>query len=1017
MLCKRVAAGVLLIALLRAAPLVAQEPAWLPRYDLDIRLDVAGHRAEVQQRVTWTNPCDRPAQELVFNAHAHYRVPKADVPLLAKTLEILRLTPADALDPVPEGPLQVRRVTLGDVDLPFAYESPRLGLDDPKSEPPPCDETASALVVKLPGPIGPGQTVVVTLTFDIRLPQKQGRWGQWMGVTFLSNWIPVVAVYDALHGWQPTPFIPWHQPFFNEAGIYTARVTLPCDQKIACSAAVAETKDLGNGLKQIDFAPRTLRDFAFLCSARFEEYCEQVGRVTVHSVALPEHAYYAHAMAHWACEAIPVYEHWIGPYPYTDFTFVESYFGWNGNECSGLVMIDERVFDMPHIAGPFVEYLISHELCHQWWYNVIGTNGYCETWMDEAMATHLAHRLMDQKHGRNNLLLEYPRGLEWLPNIPRDTYRYYSYFGAMGRGDAGPCVQPMPKYHHLVNLLAMCYDRGSKIVGMIEDRLGEAAFLDFTRLIYRHYYFRILRVADYQNELAAYTGQPAFWADFFRRWLYDKGTTDWCVEEVRLTPLKETVSGPPVALTGPRACRPPKAYRVTVVVHQKAENNDATVLGFCLDGGTGYQVRVPIDPHIARLDLDDPPAHVEALSENRVRVEVVLPCKPTQISVDPDQVLVDCDPANNHWKQPCHFRFTFVHTMLEETDVTNAYDRWNVTIGPGFIAPSYPDPWFTRSTVAGLRGDLYKTQFFDGGVYTGYREDYNDLVAGVDGLWTHWPWHSTQIGFTVEQSLTGVNGDRDRHGDRGVVYGRYVFLWGSSLYLPPMHYIEAFGAVQDDNLPLPRAQLPGADHFDHQTQLGLHYHLDFLTPYWDPDAGFRMDATYAAGLPIFGEERPYNRANAEFSYVTHLPDCLGPLSQTRLAARIYGGIAEPNNAELYPLGGAALFRGFDLQERQGNIVWVGSLEWRVPLAQHLTWDCVDHIVGLRSIYLAPFYDMGNAYLEKQELGPFAQAVGAGIGIDVSWFSVIERTTLRFDVAKAINSNAPVQFWIGVRAPF
>ena len=50
-------------------------------------------------------------------------------------------------------------------------------------------------------------------------------------------------------------------------------------------------------------------------------------------------------------------------------------------------MIDERVFGMPHLGGSYVEYLVSHETCHQWWYNVVGTNGYRETFMDEAPAT------------------------------------------------------------------------------------------------------------------------------------------------------------------------------------------------------------------------------------------------------------------------------------------------------------------------------------------------------------------------------------------------------------------------------------------------------------------------------------------------------------------------------------------------------------------------------------------------------------------------------------------------------
>ncbi len=182
---------------------------------------------------------------------------------------------------------------------------------------------------------------------------------------------------------------------------------------------------------------------------------------------------------------------------------------------------------MPHLAEGYVDYLVSHEVCHQWWYNTIGTNGYSETFMDEALATYFSHRLQDSKHGKNNALIKYPSGLEWMPSINRENYRYYGLYGTIGRGEMGPTIQEMPKFGHVVNLFSMAYDKGSKIIGMIEDRLGEAAFIDFMRTIYAKYYFKVIRVADFQEELEAYTGRS--WAAFFHDWMYGSGLCDWSV--------------------------------------------------------------------------------------------------------------------------------------------------------------------------------------------------------------------------------------------------------------------------------------------------------------------------------------------------------------------------------------------------------------------------------------------------------------------------------------------------------
>ena len=104
-------------------------------------------------------------------------------------------------------------------------------------------DLATALIVALPEPVPAGGTVAVSLSYTIELPQKQGRWGQWKGVTFLSNWHPVLAVHDGEKGWQPTPFVPWHQPWFNEAGVFTARVRLPKDEQVACTGSITKVEE------------------------------------------------------------------------------------------------------------------------------------------------------------------------------------------------------------------------------------------------------------------------------------------------------------------------------------------------------------------------------------------------------------------------------------------------------------------------------------------------------------------------------------------------------------------------------------------------------------------------------------------------------------------------------------------------------------------------------------------------------------------------------------------------------
>jgi hypothetical protein len=1049
------------------AEVVEPGPAWLPRYEVNLDLDVAGHCARGVLRATWINPHPLPTQQLVFNAHSRYVVPKGDVALTAKTLELLRLSPGTSLG-VKDPLIEIQRILLPDASgasfpLAFRYEG----------------DSKTSLVVPLPHPVGPGESVTVMVEFTLRLPPKQGRWGQWQGVTTLSNWLPVFAYYGPRRDpptcpplpettdprpaceWQPTPFIPWHQPFFNESGHYRVRVTLSADQQVACTGSIVARRTLDDGRQQVDIYAPGVRDFAFLCSARYRIFEGTVfvprpqpdentlhaprrilrgGRqppesetqeadaprseesagtgkmcpIRIRVLAFPEHEHYGREMVRIAADALHTYSKWLGPYPWTEFTLVESFFGWNGNECSTLVMIDERVFNLPHLAGSFVDSLVSHEICHQWWYNLVGTNGYCETWMDEGMATYFAHRLLDLKVGKNNDLLTYPRGLGWLPNIGRVTYSCYTMYGTFGRGENGPVVQPFDKFGHVANLFGMTYDKGMRIVGLIEHRLGADAFLDFIKRVVCRYRYRILRVADFQRELEAYTGSS--WQEFFKDWLYGPGLSDWHIEKVK-------VQSPP-------QCAVSHAKRIVIILNQKADINEPTTLGIAVPGQEGYPIRIPVFPRAGPYDCDEPPAHVEPMENNRLRIEVSLSETPTQIAVDPDQLLVDRDPANNFWKTPIRYRISPLYTFLDETDMTTAHDKWNVIIGPWLYGTAYYDAWYpkTYQTMIGFRAGLYRTQTFCGGVYGGYRTDYRDVVVGVDGLFDHWPDSRFQVGYDFEQRLFEFYAGQ-QNAKRGVLFTRYIFKYGSSLYYPPMEFLEGFVTAQDNFLPYEsNPTLPGV-RFNETATAGFHYRKDYLTPYWDPVGGFRWDVWYQGGAAMQPATVGMQEISSQFSFVKSLPDfsesvdqpwLAGPLhwlGQSRLACRIFGGTAMPGRGQFFSMGGSMYFRGFDLAQRQGSSVWVGSVEWRIPVAHDLRASFCDHIMTLYGVDLVPFSDVGDAYVSGRQVAPIVYDAGLSLRFDVSWFSFVERTLLRFDFAKTLNANTGTQFWFNVGVPF
>src|SRR5262249_11368276 len=146
---------------------------------------------------------------------------------------------------------------------------------------------------------------------------------------------------------------------------------------------------------------------------------------------------------------------------------------------------------------------------------------------------------------------------------------------------------------------------------------------------------------------------------------------------------------------------------------------------------------------------------------------------------------------------------------------------------------------------------------------------------------------------------------------RAAVFGRYIFQYGDSLYLPPMHYVEAFAAYQDNFFPFVAQPVPGGERFTQTTTGGIHYRLDYLTPYWDPQGGVRIDAVYEGGLADLANQRGFGihlgstgvqKLSGQVSTVFSAPDLTATVgdrlpalrpalewfADTRLAVRAYG---------------------------------------------------------------------------------------------------------------------------------
>jgi len=938
-------------------------PPGLPRYDLDVRLDLVGKSVKAVERVRFTNRSAAVVRELVFHVYPRYRVGEQDRAALSKTLEVLRLSPDEALDPDGRR-LSVSAVRVGGAASRHTFD--------------PHDDTI--LVVPLATPVAPGGVVEAEIAFTLQLPHYWGRWGHHNGITYLTNWYPVLAHHDD-RGWERTPFVPWHQPWHQEAGHYSVRFDLPAGQTVASTGRIVGREPSGPGRQRVTIAAGPSRDFALVCSDRFESLERRVGSTLVRVHTFPENRANARVMLDAACEVIPLYEQWFGPYAGDEFEIAPSFFGWNGNECSGLVLIDDRVMRLPSAGARYLDHLVTHETCHQWFWNVVGTDGYAETFMDEGLVNAFTALRLDAKYGRNAPMIVWPRGLTWLPTIGREDLRLSGYYGWRARGNNGPVIQDLKAMGNLGTLFSLTYDRGGKVVEMIHNRLGPDRFFAFFRKVYHDYAFKTFRFADLKRDLVAFDPEGG-WDRFLDGWLLEHGETDWAVEGVRVGTQAE---GAPTR-------------QITVEVRQKGNMAEPTVvLCRCPDG----DLRVPIWPE--RGSYEVPGARVAHVrGSDRWVVTVDAPAAPTQVLVDPDHALLDARPDNNRWKTEVAWRLTPMMSPFDVSSQFQPYDRPSVVAGP------FVDQYARGGVKVGAqRADRWQVT-----AWAGTEPALREAIFGGQATLLHFPGPNWAAGLFYEEGLYNFYNDKRHSGGRAFL--RYRFLETSSFLVDDHGFAELyFGTgnefwAGDDGRPV-NGWLDA---------VGVRYRLSTLFPYWDPVQGRLIEVTAEYGDKAFGSYLNYARVTGEYGIVRPFPDLFGRPTKSRLAFRAYGGFAYPDTVPLFRLGGGRRLRALDLGQNTGSSLWLTTFEWRYPLWGDIDRDVVDHVVGFRNLIGALFYDVGQSYL-LDRWGPVVHGVGVGLRVDVALFAFLERASLRVDLAQPVGSGprrGPV-LWFGLNQVF
>jgi hypothetical protein len=229
--------------------------------------------------------------------------------------------------------------------------------------------------------------------------------------------------------------------------------------------------------------------------------------------------------------ALSTYEERFGPYPLDELTVATTRYGFAQGFLGFVTLADDVVqgVDITDTAALEKRRLIAHELAHQWWGNLVGWASDRDVWLSESLANYAA-AFFRRKVAQGTDLAG---SSAFLDLIATAEFQPETAVGrpveAMGPITLGPRLNSSlsnEAYH------AVVYQKGSKVLAMLAEQLGEEQFLAMLKEIAQRANFRPLDTETVLAALAKMSGRnlDAFTRSFVHGVGYPQLHYDYALE-------------------------------------------------------------------------------------------------------------------------------------------------------------------------------------------------------------------------------------------------------------------------------------------------------------------------------------------------------------------------------------------------------------------------------------------------------------------------------------------------------
>lgn len=292
-------------------------------------------------------------------------------------------------------------------------------------------------------------------------------------------------------------------PCFDEPGYkvpWQVTLNVPAEDGAFSNTPMVSEKPTAGGMKTVEFAEtKPLPSYLVAIAVGPMEIVEAGhagAKNTAIRIIVPKgHTAEAQYVAKATPDIVNLLEKYFSiAYPYEKLDEVAIPYAGYAMEHPGLVTYGSEIFlmkaDAPLVIKRLATSIISHELAHQWFGDLVTTAWWDDIWLNEGFASWMANKIVNQYHP------------EWKMNIDELN----SYQGAMATDElvsSRKVRQPILSNDDIENAFDnITYDKGSGLLNMFESYVGPENFRQGIQRYLRKYSWKNATSSEFLQQIS-----------------------------------------------------------------------------------------------------------------------------------------------------------------------------------------------------------------------------------------------------------------------------------------------------------------------------------------------------------------------------------------------------------------------------------------------------------------------------------------------------------------------------------